>query len=275
MRGFTVKDVVENWFVDQHIDPAMYQAEFIPHTESQLWSSIFVVNENGIFGDLIRGGLFQLSQGYYKENTLISFSYDFSQWKISENDSEAAEYLKQLIEKLKVNDESTKQILKEKLNATFAHDYLKGYFETSDSVEFGLWFVDYNRLLGDLYNDFSTTTDSGTHAAQAKEGTLHGKAGNNGTAKGEVRIILDPLDYKGDFPEGAILVCHMTTPEYLPFMQKAGAIITEVGGILSHAVVVARELKKPCLIGVKDAAEILKDGEKIEVDANKGIVSIL
>jgi pyruvate,water dikinase len=58
-------------------------------------------------------------------------------------------------------------------------------------------------------------------------------------------------------------------------MKKAGAFITDGGGILSHAAIVARELKKPCIIGTKSATQILKDGDLIEVNANNGIVKIL
>lgn len=55
-------------------------------------------------------------------------------------------------------------------------------------------------------------------------------------------------------------------------MKKAAGFVTDAGGILSHAAIVARELKKPCVIGTQRATKILKDGDIIELDANKGIV---
>ena len=64
----------------------------------------------------------------------------------------------------------------------------------------------------------------------------------------------------------------MTTPEFMPIMKKAAAIVTEQGGITSHAAIVARELGKPCVIGTKIATSALRDGEVVEVDANNGIV---
>ncbi|MFA6514284.1 MAG: PEP-utilizing enzyme [Patescibacteria group bacterium] len=103
---------------------------------------------------------------------------------------------------------------------------------------------------------------------------LNGQIAFKGIAKGTVRIILDPLKVK-IFNEGDILVAPWTRPEYLPIMKKAGAFITDGGGILSHAAIVARELKKPCIIGTKSATQILKDGDLIEVNANNGIVKIL
>ena len=67
----------------------------------------------------------------------------------------------------------------------------------------------------------------------------------------------------------------MTRPEFLPLMKKAVAFITDAGGILSHAAIMARELEKPCIIGTRIASKILKDGDLVEVDADKGIVKIL
>ena len=64
----------------------------------------------------------------------------------------------------------------------------------------------------------------------------------------------------------------MTTPDFVPAMKKAAAIVTEQGGITSHAAIVSRELGVPCVIGTKIATRVLKDGDLVEVDANKGIV---
>ena len=74
---------------------------------------------------------------------------------------------------------------------------------------------------------------------------------------------------------GDILVTAMTTPDYLPCMNKAVAFVTDEGGITCHAAIVAREMNKPCIIGTKIATQVLKDGDLIEVDANNGIVKIL
>jgi pyruvate,water dikinase len=58
-------------------------------------------------------------------------------------------------------------------------------------------------------------------------------------------------------------------------MKKATAFVTDAGGILSHAAIVAREMKKPCIIGTGVATKVLKDGDLVEVDANKGVVKII
>lgn len=89
-----------------------------------------------------------------------------------------------------------------------------------------------------------------------------------------VIILISPADFPR-FKEGHILVAPETTPDFVPAMKKAKAIITDQGGITSHAAIVSRELGVPCVIGTKIATKVLKDGDFVEVDANKGIVKIV
>lgn len=100
---------------------------------------------------------------------------------------------------------------------------------------------------------------------------LRGMTASLGTALGEVRVCTT-MESLGDFPEGAVLVAHMTRPEYAPAMKKAAAIITDEGGITSHAAIVSRELGVPCIIGTKNATKVFKDGDTVEVRANHGFV---
>ncbi|MBU4015196.1 phosphoenolpyruvate synthase, partial [Patescibacteria group bacterium] len=72
-----------------------------------------------------------------------------------------------------------------------------------------------------------------------------------------------------------ILVAGMTSPEFIIVMKKAKAIITDHGGMTSHAAIVSRELGIPAIIGTKIATQVLKDGDLVEVDADKGVVKIL
>ena len=108
----------------------------------------------------------------------------------------------------------------------------------------------------------------------ADSSTLIGQVGNKGYAKGIVRI-MKRKEQISEAQEGDIIVSTMTTPDFVPAMQKAAAIITDEGGITCHAAIVARELNKPCVIGTKFATEILKDGDEVGVDADNGIVKIL
>ena len=103
---------------------------------------------------------------------------------------------------------------------------------------------------------------------------LKGIVANSGMVKGRVKIFITPKNLT-KMREGDILVTPMTTPDFIPLMKKASAIVTDIGGLLSHAAIVSRELKKPCIVGTKIAAKVLKDGDLVEVDAERGIVRIL
>jgi phosphoenolpyruvate synthase/pyruvate phosphate dikinase len=103
---------------------------------------------------------------------------------------------------------------------------------------------------------------------------IPGQVASQGYAKGIAKIILDTKDFN-KFNDGEVLVSGMTRPEFIPLMKKAIAIVTNEGGITCHAAIVSRELGKPCIIGTKNATEIIKDGDLIEVRANHGTVRIL
>ena len=72
--------------------------------------------------------------------------------------------------------------------------------------------------------------------------------------------------------EGDILVTQMTRPDMLFHLQKAGAIITDFGGVLSHAAILSREFGIPCITGTQTATTTLRDGQEIIVDANEGVI---
>gem|GEM_PF-1240623 len=103
---------------------------------------------------------------------------------------------------------------------------------------------------------------------------LQGQVAYPGQVRGLVRIIVRRDDLSR-FQPGEILVSPTTTPDFLPAIQKAAAIITNEGGIVCHAAIISRELKKPCVIGTKIATSALKDGDEVEVDAMSGVVKIL
>ena len=101
-----------------------------------------------------------------------------------------------------------------------------------------------------------------------------GQTAMRGRIAGVVRV----LRQKSEIPlieEGEILVTAMTTPDYLPAMQRAAAFVTDEGGIMCHAAIVAREFGKPCVVGTRIATRALRNGDWIEVDGETGIVRIL
>ncbi|MEM4133646.1 MAG: phosphoenolpyruvate synthase [Candidatus Micrarchaeia archaeon] len=100
---------------------------------------------------------------------------------------------------------------------------------------------------------------------------LRGLPASPGFATGKVRVILDISDLPS-MQSGEILVTKMTTPDFVPAMRKASAIITDEGGLTSHAAIVSRELGVPAVIGTEKATSILKNEMLVTVDANKGII---
>ncbi len=108
-------------------------------------------------------------------------------------------------------------------------------------------------------------------SASVKDDSLRGFIGNKGYAKGPVRLVLKESDF-AKVKTGDILIARMTSADYIVVMKKAAAFVTDEGGITSHPAIVAREMNKPGIVGTKYATQIFKDGDMVEVDANKGIV---
>lgn len=103
---------------------------------------------------------------------------------------------------------------------------------------------------------------------------LRGQVAFPGRVTGKVRIVR-LRSQMASFRGGEILVTTMTDPTYLPIMKMASAFVTNEGGMLSHAAIVARELRKPCVIGTRIAAHVLHNGDIIKVDATAGVVRIV
>jgi phosphohistidine swiveling domain-containing protein len=108
---------------------------------------------------------------------------------------------------------------------------------------------------------------------------LKGQPAMRGNVTGLCHVIAWDIELSADqmeaMPEGAVLVAGQTRPQLMPAIRKASAIITDEGGVLSHAAIVSRELKIPCVIGTKYATKILKSGDRVEVDADNGVIRII
>ncbi|MDD5022767.1 MAG: PEP-utilizing enzyme [Candidatus ainarchaeum sp.] len=97
---------------------------------------------------------------------------------------------------------------------------------------------------------------------------------SRGNVIGTIRILYTPKDLD-IMQEGEILVAPMTSPDFIVAMRKAIGIITDEGGITCHAAIVSRELGIPCIVGTKIATKLLKNGDRVELDTEKGIIRIL
>ncbi|MDB5238306.1 MAG: atp-grasp fold subdomain 1 [Candidatus Kaiserbacteria bacterium] len=133
-------------------------------------------------------------------------------------------------------------------------------------------------LVGDEADTYIEAFEAKQDVSAALE--LRGQCASKGpVVRGVVRIInSDYIDFsttqrKMDaMNEGDVLVSPTTAPDLMPALRKAAAIVTDTGGMLSHAALTARELGKPCVVGTKIASRVLKDGDMVEVDAEKGTV---
>ena len=103
---------------------------------------------------------------------------------------------------------------------------------------------------------------------------LHGIAGSPGVARGIARIVLDPGD-PGDLQPGDILVAPSTDPSWTPLFMSSAAVVVEVGGQISHAVIVSRELGVPCVVSITNATLLIPHGAPVEVNGNTGTVTLL
>ena len=110
---------------------------------------------------------------------------------------------------------------------------------------------------------------------KAEAGTvLTGAPGCAGTARGRARVVLDPADPAGMEP-GDILVAPLTDPAWTPLFLPAAAVVVNVGALMSHAVIVSRELGIPCVVAVDGATDRIEDGAEIEVDGTTGTVTVI
>ncbi|MCZ7358268.1 MAG: phosphoenolpyruvate synthase [Candidatus Methanoperedens sp.] len=105
----------------------------------------------------------------------------------------------------------------------------------------------------------------------ATQAILEGLGASPGIAYGEAKLVSDASEL-GKVKEGDILVAVMTTPDMVPAMKRAAAIVTDEGGMTCHAAIVSRELGCPAVVGTRKATQLLSDGMKITVDGEKGLV---
>jgi len=108
----------------------------------------------------------------------------------------------------------------------------------------------------------------------ANTNILNGNCACQGKVSGKV-IIFESVKDLDKVKIGDIMVARATVPAFVPAMEKAAGIITEMGGLLSHAAIVSREMHIPCIVGVENATKILKTGDRVDMDANNGLIKIL
>jgi len=116
----------------------------------------------------------------------------------------------------------------------------------------------------------SVKVESEKPEEESKE-LIRGLGASPGRGSGEVRVLVSP-DKDNGFESGDVLVAAMTTPDWVPLMMKASAIVTDGGGVTCHAAIVSREMGLPCVVGTRNATKVLQDKMLVTVDGTHGTV---
>jgi pyruvate, water dikinase len=109
---------------------------------------------------------------------------------------------------------------------------------------------------------------------QPDSNEIKGFAASSGVAEGIARVVKS-VDEIGRLRQGDILVCRITNPTWAPVFQKIAAAVSDIGGSMSHAAIVAREFGLPAVVGTGTATQKIKDGQRVRVDGGRGVVTIL
>lgn len=196
------------------------------------------------------------------------YSEDF--FKVSEKKlNEVANELRNKLEEYSLDQ--IKSLTSKEIVEYFKNGKIVSALELEDRSKNGgiIWDGDKNHLL--TKDEIQQIKNH--HLSGSEKNEIVGNVAYKGVVRGVCRII---KNYENaNLQEGEVLVTGMTDPHFVPLMKKASSIITDGGGLLCHAAIVARELKKPCIIGTKIATQALKDGDLVEVDADRGIVRII
>ncbi len=127
----------------------------------------------------------------------------------------------------------------------------------------------------DIADEIADPAVADESARDAKEVQmfLHGTAVSAGNIRAQVVLVRDPQQLDPSTVAGKILVTHSTDPGWFMLVSQCAGIIAERGSLLSHTAIIARELKKPAIVGVRQVFKKLQDGEMVELDAERGIVT--
>ncbi len=109
-------------------------------------------------------------------------------------------------------------------------------------------------------------------AADSRE--IHGYAASSGIAEGVARVLRD-VNEIGQIQAGEILVCPVTAPSWGPIFGKIAATVSDIGGTMSHAAIIAREYGMPAVVGTGQGTKRIKTGQRVRVDGDRGVVRIL
>ncbi len=152
--------------------------------------------------------------------------------------------------------------------ATLGRDIEWHYGQPQDTE----WAIDDTGKVWMLQSRPVTATGHATvETAELGAPLVHGLGAAPGVGSGAVCVLVSRAEAE-KLQDGAILVTHMTAPDWVPLMRRSAAIVTDSGGMTCHAAIVSRELGIPCVVGTREATTTLHDGQLVTVDAGRGTV---
>lgn len=294
--------LTEAWYHTEFAEFALYGAEiaitkrlerFEPKERQEIWGAFSVPDKmtflSRIDQELASGkdpksiaetypwiqdgydGLSSGAEGYFEERLSIVGEEIFEQ---TDNEAKRSE----LVNKYNLSEEDQAVLKLSRQLAEFMDDRKAWMMQTRKLIkqplgelEHGWHFADDAAQalneedaheLWQRYVDFKSSTT-------AVKGIVASNGGRH-FVNGEVVVVTGPTD---NVKDGQIVVVPSTSPSYVPLMRKAKALVTDHGGMMSHAAIVAREFNLPCIVGTKQATKVLKSGEKVVLDLVKGEVS--
>lgn len=259
-RGRPVTELIE-WARGLALPREAYEGVFERHVDS-VASAIFVCSATGVWGEFHDGPLLELNRGTV-DGDLTQFNVAWEAPTVS-----LPALVRQAIDALTIVDSNIRDHLVAECYSQFSGSHLLGYFEViSDDAE-RMWFVDYNRLLVE-----DAPARPGLASGRETEADLRGQTGSRGSGRGPVVHAPDagPKATNGQY----VLVASATRPDLVDIMSRSEAVVTEVGGVLSHAAIACRELGIPCVVGVKGARDALPEGTEVAVEADQGTITIV
>jgi pyruvate,water dikinase len=222
-------------------------------------------------GEIVVSGSVTPDLYVVKKDTLEIIEKNFAKqtWMITKvnGKNEHVNIKPEMQEKQKVNDKEIVELAK------YGKEIEEHYGWPQDiewAVSKGEIFIVQSRPITTIKKGGETVGEGATAVANA-EIILRGSGASPGVAVGKVKLIPTAKDID-KMEKGDILVTEMTSPDYVPAMKKAAAIVTNAGGATCHAAIVSRELGVPCIVGTKNATEVLHTGDLITVDAKMGVV---
>ena len=139
-------------------------------------------------------------------------------------------------------------------------------YQSLDGAETISWVDDTEELINRL---------TGVTPAEVEKHDITGTISFNGHVSGRAAVILDDHGRDSTFNDGDIIVTIYSSPNMMPLVERAKGIVADEGGMASHAAIISRKLETPGIVGTKAATRIIRDGDTIEVDAQKGVVKVI